>query len=100
MNDAIAASEIGSSQAQGKVASKTQGVGKSQLADLSHPSSTSTHGSSGSRPSSNYSSRSQQSVGTQKGMILVLFVVCTSLYIYCLNNYVGYLKLSRVHMGF
>ncbi|BFG25885.1 hypothetical protein CerSpe_121600 [Prunus speciosa] len=60
------ASEIGSSQAQGKVASKTQGVGKSQLADLSHPSSTSTHGSSGSRPSSNYSSRSQQSVGTQK----------------------------------
>ncbi|XP_008229782.1 PREDICTED: mucin-12 isoform X2 [Prunus mume] len=60
------ASEIGSSQAPGKVASKTQGVGKSQLADLSHPSSTSTHGSSGSRPSSNYSSRSQQSVGTQK----------------------------------
>ncbi|CAL2249103.1 unnamed protein product [Prunus armeniaca] len=66
LNDAIAASEIGSSQAPGKVASKTQGVGKSQLADLSHPSSTSTHGSSGSRPSSNYSSRSQQSVGTQK----------------------------------
>ncbi|BFG25886.1 hypothetical protein CerSpe_121590 [Prunus speciosa] len=62
------ASEIGSSQAQGKVASKTQGVGKSQLADLSHPSSTSTHGSSGSRPSSNYSSRSQQSVGTQKAV--------------------------------
>ncbi|KAL6287152.1 hypothetical protein ACE6H2_011542 [Prunus campanulata] len=68
LNDAIAASEIGSSQAQGKVASKTQGVGKSQLADLSHPSSTSTHGSSGSRPSSNYSSRSQQSVGTQKAV--------------------------------
>ncbi|KAM1373519.1 hypothetical protein ACFX2I_024210 [Malus domestica] len=62
------ASEVGSSPAQGKVASKTQGVGKSQLSDLSRSSSTSTHGGSGSRPSSNYSSRSQQLIGTQKAV--------------------------------
>nr|XP_017179709.2 LOW QUALITY PROTEIN: GBF-interacting protein 1-like [Malus domestica] len=68
LDDNITASEVGSSPAQGKVASKTQGVGKSQLSDLSRSSSTSTHGGSGSRPSSNYSSRSQQLIGTQKAV--------------------------------
>ncbi|CAN6574073.1 unnamed protein product [Malus baccata var. baccata] len=63
-----AASEVGSSPAQGKVASKTQGVGKSQHSELSHSSSASTHGGSGSRPPSNYSSRSQQLIGTQKAV--------------------------------
>ncbi|XP_024181060.1 mucin-12 isoform X1 [Rosa chinensis] len=63
-----AASEVGSSLAQGKTTSKTQGVGKTQPSDFSHPSSTSTHGGSVSRPSSNYSSRSQQLIGTQKAV--------------------------------
>nr|XP_011467310.1 PREDICTED: endochitinase A isoform X3 [Fragaria vesca subsp. vesca] len=61
-----AASEVSSSLAQGKTTSKTQGVGKAQPSDLSHPSSASTHGGSVSRTPSNYSSRSQQLIGTQK----------------------------------
>ncbi|GAV68446.1 DUF1296 domain-containing protein [Cephalotus follicularis] len=63
-----AVSEIGSSFTQGNMQSKTQALGKNQLTESSQPSSTSTHGStSGSRPSSNYSSRSQQLIGPQKG---------------------------------
>ncbi|XP_024026610.1 GBF-interacting protein 1-like isoform X2 [Morus notabilis] len=63
-----AASEISISSAQVKMPSKSQGVGKGQLTEFSQPSSTSTHvGSSNSRPSSNYSNRSQQGIGTQKG---------------------------------
>lgn len=68
----VAASEIGSSSAQGKMPSNMQAVGKSQFTEFSQPSSTSTHGgSSVSRPSSNYSSRSQQIIGGQKGRNLV-----------------------------
>ncbi|XP_050382109.1 GBF-interacting protein 1-like isoform X3 [Argentina anserina] len=63
----VATSEVGSSLAHGKT-SKTLGVGKNQASDISHPSSTSTHGGSVSRPSSNYSSRSQQLTGTQKAV--------------------------------
>lgn len=62
------ASEISSSSTQVKMPSKSQGVGKGQLAEFSQPSSTSAHvGSSNSRPSSNYSSRSQQGIGAVKG---------------------------------
>ncbi|CAK7349150.1 unnamed protein product [Dovyalis caffra] len=50
---------------QGKIPSKNQGVGKSQLSESAQPSFASIH-SSGSRPSSNYSSRSQQIIGPQK----------------------------------
>ncbi|KAJ9176759.1 hypothetical protein P3X46_012039 [Hevea brasiliensis] len=60
------ASEIGTSFLQGKMPSKSQ-VGKDQLSESSQPSSASIHdGSPGSRPSSNYSSRSQQVIGPQK----------------------------------
>ncbi|KAI9382737.1 hypothetical protein POPTR_014G169900v4 [Populus trichocarpa] len=60
------ASEIGLPFMQGKLPSKNQGVGKNQLSESSQPSSASIQGgSSGSRPSSNYSSRSQQ-IGPQK----------------------------------
>ncbi|KAG6748794.1 hypothetical protein POTOM_048728 [Populus tomentosa] len=60
------ASEIGLPFMQGKLPSKNQGVGKNQLGESSQPSSASIQGgSSGSRPSSNYSSRSQQ-IGPQK----------------------------------
>ncbi|KAF9669654.1 hypothetical protein SADUNF_Sadunf14G0129700 [Salix dunnii] len=62
------ASEIGLPFMQGKLPSKKQGVGKNQLSESSQPSSASIQGgSSGSRPSSNYSSRSQQLIGPQKG---------------------------------
>ncbi|XP_011008079.1 PREDICTED: flocculation protein FLO11 [Populus euphratica] len=61
------ASEIGLPFMQGKLPSKNQGVGKNQLSESSQPSSASIQGgSSGSRPSSNYSSRSQQLIGPQK----------------------------------
>ncbi|GMN27563.1 hypothetical protein TIFTF001_001717 [Ficus carica] len=64
----MTASEISSSSTQVKMPSKSQGVGKGQLAEFSQPSSTSAHvGSSNSRPSSNYSSRSQQGIGAVKG---------------------------------
>ncbi|KAJ6710705.1 FLOCCULATION PROTEIN (DUF1296) [Salix koriyanagi] len=61
------ASEIGVPFMPGKMPSKNQGVGKSQLSDSSPPSFTSIQdGSSSSRPSSNYSSRSQLIIGPQK----------------------------------
>lgn len=76
----MAASEIGSSSIQGKMLSKSQGVGKNQLIESSQPSSTSTHtGSSVSRPSSNYSSRSQQIIGPQKGIKFKIMFVCVNL---------------------
>ncbi|XP_021632548.1 GBF-interacting protein 1-like isoform X3 [Manihot esculenta] len=60
------ASEIATPSLQGKIPSKSQ-VGKGQLSESLQSSSASNHGgSSGSRPSSNYSSRSQQVVGLQK----------------------------------
>ncbi|XVF81410.1 hypothetical protein PTKIN_Ptkin15bG0153000 [Pterospermum kingtungense] len=57
------ATEISSSFLQGK---KSSGVAKNPLNDSSQPSSTAIHGSSVSRPSSNYSGRSQQVTGPQK----------------------------------
>lgn len=70
----MAATEIGSSYAQGKVPSKSQGVGKGPLAEFSQTSSTSAHVvSSVSRPSSNYSSRSSQVTGVQKGIFFFTF---------------------------
>ncbi|KAF8414285.1 hypothetical protein HHK36_002287 [Tetracentron sinense] len=62
--------EIGNSFMHGKMPSKSQGVEKNQLPETSRPSSSSSNhgGSSASRPSSNYSSRSQQLVGPQKGV--------------------------------
>ncbi|XP_019455665.1 PREDICTED: GBF-interacting protein 1-like isoform X1 [Lupinus angustifolius] len=61
-----AASETGSSSVQGKIPGKSEGVAKTHRTEMS-PSSTVTHGSStASRPSSNYGSRSQHSIGAQK----------------------------------
>ncbi|KAJ4824702.1 hypothetical protein Tsubulata_040806 [Turnera subulata] len=62
------ASGIGAPFLQGKTQSKSQGVVKSHLNESSQNSSASAHGgSSGSRPPSNYSSRSQPNIGPQKG---------------------------------
>lgn len=44
-----------------KMGGKSQGAGKNQAAEFSQP-----HGGSSSRPSSNYGSRSQQAMGSQK----------------------------------
>ncbi|KAF9688230.1 hypothetical protein SADUNF_Sadunf02G0175600 [Salix dunnii] len=64
------ASENGIPFMPGKMPSKNQGVGKSQLSDSSQPSFTSIQGgSSSSRPSSNYSSRSQLITGPQKALL-------------------------------
>ncbi|XP_024450996.2 GBF-interacting protein 1-like isoform X2 [Populus trichocarpa] len=61
------ASEIGVPFMPGKMPSKNQGVGKNQLSDSSQPSFASIQGGSfSSRPSSNYSSRSQLIIGSQK----------------------------------
>ncbi|KAF1890041.1 hypothetical protein Lal_00025373 [Lupinus albus] len=66
-NKLTPASETGSSSVQGKIQYKSQGVTKNHHTEM--PSSSAvTHGSStASRPSSNYGSRSQQSIGAQKG---------------------------------
>ncbi|CAL0317800.1 unnamed protein product [Lupinus luteus] len=66
-NKLTPASETGSSSVQGKIQYKSQGVAKNHHTEM--PSSSAvTHGSStSSRPSSNYGSRSQQSIGAQKG---------------------------------
>ncbi|XP_077217604.1 uncharacterized protein LOC143851971 isoform X2 [Tasmannia lanceolata] len=62
-----ASSEIGNPFMHGKVPSKSQGVERGQLSETSQVVSTSSHaGSSSSRPSSNYGSRSQQLIGPQK----------------------------------
>lgn len=59
------ASETGSSSVQGKIQDKSHGVLKNYHTESA---STVTHGSSSaSQPSSNYSNRSQQSIGPQKG---------------------------------
>ncbi|KAJ1431779.1 UBA-like superfamily [Sesbania bispinosa] len=66
-NKLTAASETGSSSVQGKTQGKSQGVAKNHISEMSPTSSTVTHGSpSASRPSSNYSSRSQPLSGPQK----------------------------------
>ncbi|KAL4353231.1 hypothetical protein GQ457_06G027640 [Hibiscus cannabinus] len=62
--------EISSTSMQGKMPSKSSGVVKNLLTESAQPSSAATHGSSMSRPSSNYGSRSQvigpQKVGSNK----------------------------------
>ncbi|KAK8611669.1 hypothetical protein V6N13_131715 [Hibiscus sabdariffa] len=63
---ASASTEVSSSFLQGKMPSKSPAVVKNPLGESSHPSSTATHGSSGTRLSSNYSGRSQQIIGPQK----------------------------------
>ncbi|KAK8639365.1 hypothetical protein V6N13_137752 [Hibiscus sabdariffa] len=63
---ASASTEVNSSFLQGKMPSKSPAVVKNPLGESSHPSSTATHGSSGTRLSSNYSGRSQQIIGPQK----------------------------------
>ncbi|KAG4963835.1 hypothetical protein JHK82_040512 [Glycine max] len=66
-NKLTAASEIGSSPAQGKIQGKSQGAAKNHVTEMSSTSSAVTHSSpSTSRPSSNYTSRSQQLIGPQK----------------------------------
>ncbi|OMO55115.1 UBA-like protein [Corchorus capsularis] len=66
-NKLASATEISSSFMPGKMPSKSSGVVKNPLSESSQASSTSTHGgSSMSRPSSNYSARSQQIIGPQK----------------------------------
>lgn len=63
---------------------KSSGVVKNPLGESAHPSSTATHGSSASRPSSNYSSRSQQIIGPQKGnwsLLLINAVFLSFLYV-------------------
>ncbi|KAK7300993.1 hypothetical protein RJT34_11847 [Clitoria ternatea] len=66
-NKLSAASETGSSSVQGRTPGKSQGVAKNHIPEMP-PTSAVTHGSppSASRPSSNYSSRSQQLIGPQK----------------------------------
>lgn len=63
----MAATEISSSFVQGKMPSKSSGAPKKLLSESGQPSSATTHGSSTSRPSSNYGGRSQQIIGPQKG---------------------------------
>ena len=87
----MAASEIGSSYAQVKVPSKSLGAVKGPIAEVSQPSSTSAHVvSSISRPSSNYSSRSSQIIGVQKGIISLLYVSLTSSCVVDLTLYVKF----------
>ncbi|XP_010245041.1 PREDICTED: GBF-interacting protein 1-like isoform X2 [Nelumbo nucifera] len=54
----------------GKMPNRPQGIEKNQPSESSQPSSSTHGGSSASRPSSNYSNRSQQLTGPQKGMLL------------------------------
>lgn len=65
----VAAAETGSNFLQGRMPSKSPGIGKNQLVESSQPSSSSTHaGPSVGRPSWNYNSKSQQFLGPQKGI--------------------------------
>lgn len=74
------ASETGSSSVQGKIQGKSQGAAKNHVTEMSS-TSTVTHSSpSTSRPSSNYSSRSQQLVGPQKGNLYLFCSKGTFLY--------------------
>ncbi|BAT81567.1 hypothetical protein LR48_Vigan306s001700 [Vigna angularis] len=66
-NKLTAASESGGSSVQGKIQGKSQVAAKNHVAEMSPISSIVTHSSpSTSRPSSNYSTRSQQLIGSQK----------------------------------
>ncbi|GMI66294.1 hypothetical protein like AT3G07660 [Hibiscus trionum] len=66
----VSATEISSTFMQGKMSIKSSGVVKNLPSESAQPSSAATHGSSMSRPSSNYGSRSQviglQKVGSNK----------------------------------
>ncbi|XP_058114862.1 GBF-interacting protein 1-like isoform X2 [Magnolia sinica] len=65
--DENASSEMGNPFMDGKMPSKSQGVERNQLSEAPQAlSSSSLTGSSGSRPSSNYGSRSQPLTGPQK----------------------------------
>ncbi|XP_054797714.1 GBF-interacting protein 1 [Prosopis cineraria] len=64
---ATAASETVSSSMQGKILGKSLGATKNHLSESAPSSTTATHSNtSNSRPSSNYSNRSQQLLGSQK----------------------------------
>lgn len=65
-SESTATSEIGSSFLHGKMPTNSQGVVKTQLTESSQPSCVIHNVSSVSRPPSNYSSRSQEIVGSQK----------------------------------
>ncbi|KAJ4975563.1 hypothetical protein NE237_000669 [Protea cynaroides] len=63
-----AVSEIGNTM-HGRMLGKSQGIERNQLSEPSQLTSSSTHGgSTASRPSSNYSNRSQQLIGPQKAV--------------------------------
>jgi len=75
------ASESGGSSVQGKIQGKSQVAAKNHVAEMSPTSSTVTHSSpSISRPSSNYSTRSQQLIGPQKGNLYLCCSKGTFLY--------------------
>ncbi|KAG1326714.1 putative GBF-interacting protein 1-like [Cocos nucifera] len=61
--------DISHSPIHGKVRSRSQGPEVYQLSDTSHAASSSLSGPTGSRPSSTYSSRSQQLTGSQKAVV-------------------------------
>ncbi|KAA8524895.1 hypothetical protein F0562_011318 [Nyssa sinensis] len=61
-----ASSEVESSLSQGKLPSKSQGVGKNQLPESAEAASSTHGGPSVIRPSSNYHGRLQQVIGPQK----------------------------------
>ncbi|XP_008797741.2 GBF-interacting protein 1-like isoform X4 [Phoenix dactylifera] len=62
-------SEISHYSVHGKVQNRSQGSEVNQLSDTSHAASSSLSGHAGSRPSSTYSSRSQQLTGSQKAVV-------------------------------
>jgi len=75
------ASESGGSSVQGKIQGRSQGAAKNNVVEMSPTSSTVTHSSpSTSRPSSNYSSRSTQLIGPQKGNLYLCCSKGTILY--------------------
>ena len=78
--------EVGRSFVQGKTPIISQGVGKNQIPESSHPAPSTHGGSFGSRPSSNYSSRSQV-IAPQKG---IKFKCSMFEYILFLNKFVTF----------
>ncbi|XP_022771652.1 GBF-interacting protein 1-like isoform X2 [Durio zibethinus] len=65
-NKSASATEISSSFLQENMPSKSSGVVKNPLSESAQPLSTATHGSSTSKPSSNYGGRPQQIIFPQK----------------------------------
>lgn len=95
------ASETGSSSVQGKIQVKSQGVAKNHLTEISSTSSTVAHGtSSSSRPSSNYISRSQQSIGPQKGTLYLCGSTNTLLFpALSISSAVSYFLVLNIYVG-